>query len=350
MHPILHATISQLPIPSDQARLSEDCKLRNFSSEESSDQEASKTADDRSCPTHAHVTNTAKLTKHNRTCSFWYHRGSCDKMSGNGGGRACPYLHEAVLFPAWLHKKPCGLALCQWRDVAPHKRKPDERGKPTVSPASPISMTIPSPAVSELPQFAGSSKKRKPSSKSHPKSPIAENSWKKFKLARMDDDEGTRYLGHRDDARVINSSAIDYDDAPALEHEQVRDATVASPPNETANAQVRSDDQLHARTKVQYGEASPSKAINETCFFWYHGRCARAEDEKNGFYCPHKHYLSNPPSMVQAPPGYVHKRPCYLAWCPGDGPEKLSKPSDKEDTDESFIIENDESSEDEEYD
>ena len=28
--------------------------------------------------------------------------------------------------------------------------------------------------------------------------------------------------------------------------------------------------------------------------------------------------MTTPPSYVEPPPGYVHRRPCTLPWCPGD--------------------------------
>ncbi|KAK8198668.1 hypothetical protein M8818_006535 [Zalaria obscura] len=50
------------------------------------------------------------------------------------------------------------------------------------------------------------------------------------------------------------------------------------------------------------------------CFFWYHGSCARHRDRG----CEYLHQMTNPPQMVQPPPGYVHRTPCRLPFCPGD--------------------------------
>lgn len=30
------------------------------------------------------------------------------------------------------------------------------------------------------------------------------------------------------------------------------------------------------------------------------------------------HALTDPPSFVQPPPGYIHEKECFRAWCPGD--------------------------------
>ncbi|KAK4552839.1 hypothetical protein LTR86_010173 [Recurvomyces mirabilis] len=60
-----------------------------------------------------------------------------------------------------------------------------------------------------------------------------------------------------------------------------------------------------------------SKA-NETCFFWYHGRCARSLDPKRSKPCPYMHALTHTPIMVRPPPRYVHRQPCGLEWCSGD--------------------------------
>ena len=67
-------------------------------------------------------------------------------------------------------------------------------------------------------------------------------------------------------------------------------------------------------------ESSSGKAqdTQQTCFFWYHGKCKRNKDQRRNSGCPMRHELENPPSMVQPPPGCVHKEPCVLEWCPGD--------------------------------
>ncbi|EMC95111.1 hypothetical protein BAUCODRAFT_149136 [Baudoinia panamericana UAMH 10762] len=66
-----------------------------------------------------------------------------------------------------------------------------------------------------------------------------------------------------------------------------------------------------------------SKPSQETCFIWYHGKCKRSLNPKTAP-CPYLHALTDVPSMVQPPPGYVHPEPCGLPWCPGDGVPKPS--------------------------
>jgi len=58
-----------------------------------------------------------------------------------------------------------------------------------------------------------------------------------------------------------------------------------------------------------------SSTSQTTCFFWYHGPCARSRDRGG---CPMRHALPNTPAMVEPPPGYVHKVPCGLEWCPDE--------------------------------
>ena len=76
------------------------------------------------------------------------------------------------------------------------------------------------------------------------------------------------------------------------------------------------------RQKIDYDErlqTADSDSLGETaCFFWYHGRCARSLDTRANYHCAFKHALTDSPSMVQPPPGYVHSEPCGLPWCPGD--------------------------------
>lgn len=68
-------------------------------------------------------------------------------------------------------------------------------------------------------------------------------------------------------------------------------------------------------------EATTSNAnrnANETCFFWYHGHCAGSKEPRRNFQCDHLHALTDPPTMVQPPPNYIHRTVCSLEWCPGD--------------------------------
>lgn len=42
------------------------------------------------------------------------------------------------------------------------------------------------------------------------------------------------------------------------------------------------------------------------------------------------HAETDPPTMVEPPPGYVHRQPCTLEWCPGDAVEKRKESARKE--------------------
>lgn len=74
---------------------------------------------------------------------------------------------------------------------------------------------------------------------------------------------------------------------------------------------------------TQDQKASKSNpASSQTCFFWYHGSCKREQDRRG---CNLRHALLDPPSMIVAPPGFVHPTACKLEWCAGDGGSKGQK-------------------------
>lgn len=66
--------------------------------------------------------------------------------------------------------------------------------------------------------------------------------------------------------------------------------------------------------------SSHRKAFDATCFAWYHDFC-----DKKGNKCRYLHALTDPPSFVQPPRGFVHSGKggeqevkCTRDWCPGD--------------------------------
>lgn len=62
--------------------------------------------------------------------------------------------------------------------------------------------------------------------------------------------------------------------------------------------------------------SSHRKAFDATCFAWYHGKCPH-----RGNKCRYLHALTQPPSFVQPPRGFVHAAEgvkCTRDWCPGD--------------------------------
>jgi hypothetical protein len=77
------------------------------------------------------------------------------------------------------------------------------------------------------------------------------------------------------------------------------------------------------RQKVSYDNDEATKGDrgghgDQTCFFWYHDNCARSQEPRTNYHCFFRHGLTDPPSMVKPPPGYVHRKPCELELCPGD--------------------------------
>ncbi|KAH0365363.1 hypothetical protein KCU65_g6143, partial [Aureobasidium melanogenum] len=72
------------------------------------------------------------------------------------------------------------------------------------------------------------------------------------------------------------------------------------------------------RTKTRGVKASElHNKVHATCFAWYHNKCPK----KKGKYCKYLHALTEPPSYVQPPRGYVHageEARCKRDWCPGD--------------------------------
>jgi hypothetical protein len=93
----------------------------------------------------------------------------------------------------------------------------------------------------------------------------------------------------------------------AVSHEDLYDDASIQQPESVWSSQS-SRDQAPSRQNCESAQ---------TCFFWYHGTCRRAQA------CQLKHALLDPPSMVVAPPKFVHPRSCELEWCAGDGPPRI---------------------------
>lgn len=201
-----------------------------------------------------------------KICFFWYHFGSCDRdpTCAKKPGKSCPCLHglgngqtesDLQRVPRWMHKRPCGLALCPLRDTT--WQRPD--GTKTEKKA-----------------------------------------------------KGASSKGKEQASRTVKKEA-----QPTTPKKTKRKYPIRHPDDPTPS--------VSKRHKIDYDEMSESlsegRDNNETCFFWYHGRCSRALDVRNNYQCDFRHALTDPPTMVQPPPGYVHKKPCGLEWCPGDAAE-----------------------------
>lgn len=222
-----------------------------------------------------------------KICSFWYHFKECTKDPNNPqntSNKVCNYLHYdgpgmehvKVQYAPWHHNKACGLEKCPQRDGRKrqngHKETSGQDGTSSmrVQGEQPVGIV---PGIfnqayqneqATLPQASNQlvllskPKKRKN---------------KKSKKRKLDDLE--------DGAAVV----------------QVAPRVALAP----------------APAPVNHHKISAVKALaNETCFFWYHGKC------KRGNMCPMLHGLTQPPSFVQPPPDYMHYVPCNLDWCPGD--------------------------------
>ncbi|TKA30627.1 hypothetical protein B0A50_02347 [Salinomyces thailandicus] len=228
------------------------------------------------------------VTLRKRICSYWYHSGSCNRNpeSFTRGGKPCPHLHttngvgdgaKLSYYPIYLHRQACRLELCPRKDLKYDKAEAKKRKQAAKGDAT---------AVSSIRSSQPASRKRKrnshtatpPTSAKRPATSMIEEKKKPFRSIR-----------HRDDApkRSAKPAHLLYDEPEANE------------------------------------DPKSPLAGHTTCFFWYHGQCARFDHVG----CDYLHALTEPLSMVQPPPGYTHKAPCALSWCPGDGIPKGSKSS-----------------------
>ena len=207
----------------------------------------------------------------NSICCFWYHGKICDRDPANPRkpGKPCPHLHTlgvgeegakmtnfAPGVGRLLHKEgPCGLELCRFKSstLKTNDGRNREGGKSERMKAEVAKTAL-----------------------------RTENGWDemvnsiKTRKRKVD-------IRHRDDP------------VPMMAKRQ----------------KMEYDDELDASNVTEQEE--------ETCFFWYHGRCSRSLGARNNYQCSHSHELTDPPTMVRPPPGFVHSKSCGLEWCPGDG-------------------------------
>jgi hypothetical protein len=73
-------------------------------------------------------------------------------------------------------------------------------------------------------------------------------------------------------------------------------------------------------THPSVSRSDHSKPHHQTCFAWYHDQCPYSgKAGKKGKKCAELHALTDPPSFVIAPEGYVHEGGvCGRDWCGGD--------------------------------
>jgi len=217
-----------------------------------------------------------------KICFWWYHDLTCDRNPANPdrkSGKPCLASHtldgvdmktaRLTYFPKWMHRQVCGLPLCPCRELGWSNRKP--KNKNTVK-------DVVSNGTAE--DSGGKANGRKRKRQAEPKEMPA------TKRSKPNNPPNPlRPVRHRDDPtkRVARPTVLLY------------------------------DDEKPAATSTT--EEAP---LEQTCFFWYHGRCSRSLDARTSYTCDYLHALTDPPTMVQPPPGYTHAKPCTLQWCPGD--------------------------------
>lgn len=220
-----------------------------------------------------------------KVCFVWYHTGHCDRNPERPTkpGKLCPHLHSLRAnepntklshWPKFLHRKPCGLPLCPLKDVTWQKTLP-----------------------------------------------------KDTKAQKGTCVEGSSAAG----TRASQKRTLDDDTTSAVAKRPRTDETPAAEVRKHGQCRGNPLKSSARRTDLEYDEyeherVPPSEGV--TCFFWYHGHCSRAATRG----CDYPHCLTDPPSMVQPPPGYVHARPCILPWCPGDSPAKTNQSKEKSDS------------------
>ncbi|KAK5136334.1 hypothetical protein LTR08_003707 [Meristemomyces frigidus] len=250
-------------------------------------------------------------TKSNKLCHHWYHRGQCyrDPANPTKPGKLCPYDHhlpsgngpkpELSTVPAWVHKGPCGLELCPWKDREWEKDSPTAKDGGVAAAAEDTS------------------------------SPDAAKTGKR-KRNDFDEDADEKTATPKRTKTPKEAPAHPSPAAlrtPNTRTRKRRPRRHPDDPRDTANgrsiisyAEEAEDAQLHEPAMTSPAPA-PSSSSNTTCFFWYHGNCKRSREMAG---CGLLHALTSPPTMVQPPPGYVHARACGLEWCPGDAREGAS--------------------------
>ena len=232
-----------------------------------------------------------------RICFFWYHYQHCDRdpASPTRIGKPCPYIHslEGVQsdvrishFPRWMHKGPCGLELCPFKNTEwkpkPESRREEKQAHERENSVFGNKTDSRLMAPTKKTNNPNPEKKRK-AARPHPDTPLSRG-FKRQKLSYDDDGEGEATKPDRQSHKY--SGAV--------------------------KRQKFSHDN-HSSTKPERNSDG-----DETCFFWYHGTCARPQERRRNYHCPFLHGLTNPPTMVKPPPGYVHRMPCELELCPGD--------------------------------
>ena len=201
-----------------------------------------------------------------QVCSFWYHFGECrrDNAHARLGGLVCAYRHSlpgggdtiaVQKVPRQMRKYICGLKHCPWEQSRVQRKRMPMKGKDAQTHRKIAKPATSSQGKQQAPKPAKKSKKRK----QHPDEPVAQPT-------------------------------------PAIKRQQV--------PYEDPYS-----DKVPTPFAPRHHFEKANAASKQTCFFWYHGTCARGSDPKG---CSMKHGLQDPPATVKPPPRYVHQSPCEL--------------------------------------
>lgn len=237
-------------------------------------------------------------------CSSFFHFGSCRKdpkgSTYDGSVKICKLVHslgpetetlKVQKVPKHWHKKPCGLTKCP---QSGEKRKRSQSAKKAAhgfdgAQSEPgnfalVSYTMPEDVIQA--QVAALVTAQAISGQSNEPQRMEANSAAHLKASDVIGKANGLLDGHKNKAR--KRKRID---------------------------EIIGEPVTLATTTTAVPKASPIKTkqhAGEVCFFWYHGSC------KRGRWCSMLHKMTDPPSFVQPPPGYMHHVPCGLEWCPGD--------------------------------
>lgn len=236
-------------------------------------------------------------------CSFFFHFGSCRKdpksSTYDGSVKICKLVHslgpetetlKVQKVPKVWHQKPCGLIRCpqtggmrKGSKLAKKAAHGFDGAQSETGNFALVSHTIPEDAIQA--QVAAPLTAQVTSGPSSEPQTMEVNSAAYLKFSDV--------IGKGDDL-------LDGDKNKARKRKPMDEigGEPVSLATETALPKV-----LSTKAKRHAGEV---------CFFWYHGSCRRARR------CSMLHKMTNPPSFVQPPPGYMHYVPCGLEWCPGD--------------------------------
>ncbi|KAF1345467.1 hypothetical protein BDV97DRAFT_424661 [Delphinella strobiligena] len=236
-------------------------------------------------------------------CSFFFHFGSCrrDPKSStyDGSAEICKFVHSLGIgtetlkvqkIPKRWHKEPCGLDRCPQSGGT---RKGSKLAKKAVhgydgaqsEPGNVDLVTQPIPEDVIRAQVATPLTVRVSSGQFNEPQTTKANSAAHLKASEVIEQGNGLLYGNKNEARKRKRM------------DEIRGQAVTLA---TTRAMPKT---LSTKAKRHAGEI---------CFFWYHGSCRR------GRQCRMLHKMTNPPSFVQLPPGYVHYVPCGLEWCPGD--------------------------------